>query len=160
MKKADRTNPSNKTFVPLNVPIARRRQTLSLLIQLIILPACILTNILFVVFYPYMALIIAPIWCLWAFVVDTAPFRGGRPIPMLRGSRWLLNVRSYFPSALITDGTQRPDEELSVLLSPSRLDRLGCVDKHDHRVSRKKSNVPRTVLPSPHDGSKLQNPHQ
>ena len=84
----------SKFFAPLNVPMARRWQTLAVLIQFTEVPICICV---FLFFMTPVGWLLAVPYLVWALMLDKAPFQGGRPVAWVRENAWTRCIRDYFP---------------------------------------------------------------
>ena len=95
-------------WAPICVPLERRLQTAAVLVLMLLFPALILSNLLFVVFWvflgpPYL------IYLLWFIFADReTPQRGGRA-PIGRTLRIWKLFRGYFPADLVVEGELSKD---------------------------------------------------
>lgn len=83
-------------FVPLNVPISRRLETLAIFIWTMLLPSFALLLLLATMHYPYPMLL----YFLYA-IFDETPERGGRVVVAARTAGLWVLMRNYFPVSLV-----------------------------------------------------------
>lgn len=87
-------------FAPVDIPLARRRQTFAVVMMLYFMPSLTLSlNLLLIrcgpaLLLPYL------LYAGWVLFVDEAHHRGGRPVRWLKGAIWWHWFRDYFPISI------------------------------------------------------------
>eukprot|EP00128_Syssomonas_multiformis_P018907 Colp12_sorted_trinity150504_noHs@33052 len=110
-------------FAPINIPLRRRRQTLSVLSFIAGVPASIVLCLV-LLWFPFLYIFLA------AYVVficlDNAPSHGGRRVEWLRRLKWWKHYRDYFPSVLIKTAELDPKKNYIFGYHPHGIISLGA----------------------------------
>ncbi|KAJ3045201.1 diacylglycerol O-acyltransferase 1 [Rhizophlyctis rosea] len=85
-------------FAPINVPLPRRQQTLSILLWVCLIPTC-LSLFLFCLLKPPLTYLALP-YLIWLFI-DKAPERGGRESLWVKRWRFWDWMKEFFPVHLV-----------------------------------------------------------
>ncbi|KAN0019214.1 hypothetical protein ACTFIU_002418 [Dictyostelium citrinum] len=111
-------------FVPWNVPLYRRLETMAVAIYAMVLPVCLIMAFNLIVIPLFWGIAIP--YLIWMFYFDTKHESGGRRISYVRNSILWRYFRDYFPISLIINSNYDPKKNYIFAYHPHGIISIGA----------------------------------